>query len=63
MKDPPKGGGYKIYRENIVVSRKVTIIKAKRSIFKNYSPWTLPMKNLCDAHLSIYCFSLLSYHP
>ena len=64
MRDPLKGGGggREIYRENTVVLRKGTVIKSKRNIFKNYSLWTLPRKNLCASHLSIHYFSLLSYH-
>ena len=38
MKDPPKKKGGEIYRENIVVLRKRTVIKSKENIFKNYSP-------------------------
>ena len=62
-RDPPKGRGHKICKENIVVLRKIIVIKAKGNIFKNDSPQTLPRKNLCASHLPIYFFSLLSYHP
>ena len=62
MRDPPRPED-KICSENTVVLRKVTLIKAKRNIFQNYSPWTLPRKNFCVSRLSIYCFSLFSYHP
>ena len=63
MRDPPKAGETKICNKNTVVLRKVTVIKAKRNIFKNYSPRTLSRKNFSVSHLSIYYFSLFSYHP
>ena len=63
VRDLPKGRGHKICRENTVILRKVTVIKSKRNIFKNHSPWTLPRKNLYASHLSIYWSSLLSSHP
>ena len=63
VRDPPrKGGGEKICRENTVALRTATVIKSKRNIFKNYSPWTLLRKNFCAPHFSIHCFSLLSYY-
>ena len=49
------GGGRKS------VEKTTTVIKSKRNIFKNYSHRTLLRKNLCAPHLSIHCFSLLSY--
>ena len=62
MRDPTKAVE-EICSKNTVVLRKVTVIKAKCNIFKNYSPRTLPRKNFCVSLLSIYCFSLFSYHP
>ena len=53
MRDPPKGKTHKIGRENIVVLRKVIVIKVKRNIFKNYSTWTLSMKNFVH-HICLF---------
>ena len=44
---------HKISRENIVVLRKVTVIKVKRNIFKNYSTRTLSMKNFVH-HICLF---------
>ena len=52
-----------ICKENTIVLREVTVIRSKSNISKNYSPRTLPRKNLCTYHLSMYYFSLLPYHP
>ena len=62
MRDPTKAVE-EICSKNTVVLRKVTVIKAKCNIFKNYSPQTLPRNNFCVSLLSTYCFSLFSYHP
>ena len=63
MKDSPRRkGDKKSIEKNIVALRTVIVIKSKRKIFKNYSPRTLPRKNFHASHLSIHCFSLLSYH-
>ena len=53
VRDPPKGKTHKIGRENIVVLRKVIVIKVKRNIFKNYSTWTLSMKNFVH-HICLF---------
>ena len=62
VRDPPRRRGQKICKENTVALSTATVIKSKRNILKNYSPQTLPRKNFCAPHLSIHCFSLLSYH-
>ena len=53
----------KICKENTGLLRKITVIKAKRNILENYSLRTLPRKNFCASHLSIYYFSLFPCHP
>jgi len=43
--------------KNIVALRTIIVIKSKRNIFKNYSPWTLPRKNFFVMNLFFFAFS------
>ena len=58
MRDPTKAVE-EICSKNTVVLRKVTVIKAKCNIFKNYSPQTLPRKNFCVTFVYLLLFLVL----
>ena len=48
VRDPPGMGGevhLRICRKNTIAQRIEIVIKSKKNIFKNYSPWTLPRKD------------------
>ena len=65
MWETPQGMGEKVCRNKTIVLRTVTVIKSKRNIFNNYSPWTLLRKNFCAPHFSITVFpcSLILFRP
>jgi len=43
--------------KNTVALRTIIVIKSKRNIFKNYSPWTLSRKNVFIMNLFFFLLS------